>query len=86
MALIARAQPTQVVQPGEGSLHNPALFAESRAVLGAAPGDHGLHTTAAQLTTVLVVVIAAVGEQPLGTPARASPLTGDGANAVDQWQ
>jgi hypothetical protein len=85
-ALIAGAQPPQVVQPGEGALHHPALFAEPRAVLDAASGDHWLHATAPQLAAVLVVVVTAVGEQPLGTPSRAPSLAGDGADAVDQRQ
>ena len=44
IALVADPQPAQVVQPGEGALHDPAFLAEPRAVLGVAPGDHGLHT------------------------------------------
>ncbi len=51
-----------------------------------APGDYGLHAALAQLTTVLVVVIATVGEQPLGTPAGAPRLAGDGTDAVEQRQ
>ncbi len=30
--LVSDPQPTQVVQPGEGALHDPALLAEARAV------------------------------------------------------
>ena len=40
----------------------------------------------AELATVLVVVIATVGEHPLGSPARSSPLAGDRSDAVDQRQ
>lgn len=74
------------MQPCEGALHDPAFLAQARAVLGVAPGDHGLHAALAELATVLVVVIATVGEHPLGTLARTPGLAGDGANAVDQRQ
>jgi hypothetical protein len=74
------------VKPREGALHDPAFFAEARPVLGVAPGDHGLHATRPQLTAVLVVVIAAVGEEPLSALARTSRLTGDGTYSVDQRQ
>jgi hypothetical protein len=32
------------------------------------------------------VVIATVGEQPLGAPSRTPGLAGDRADPVDQWQ
>ena len=53
---------------------------------GAAPGDHGFHAPRTQLAAVLVMVIAAVGEEPLGTSSRTSGLAGDRADAVDQRQ
>ena len=49
-------EPSGVVQPGERSFHQPAHAAESRAVVGAAAGDHRFHASAPQLATVLVVV------------------------------
>lgn len=74
------------MQPREGALHDPALLAEPRAVLGAASRDHGLHAALPELATVLVVVIAPVGEHPLGPFAGAPWLPGDGANAIDEGQ
>lgn len=71
-ALITRPEPAQVVQPRERALDHPTLFPEPRAVLCAAARDRGLDPALAQLATVLVEVIATVGEQPLRVLARAS--------------
>jgi hypothetical protein len=46
-------------------------------VLLAAAGDDRLEVAARQLAAVLVVVVAAVGEQPVGSRPRAPALTGD---------
>lgn len=81
VALPADAEPSELVQPGEAALHDPALATEPRAVLFAAPGDQGLNTPSAKLAAVLVVVIAPIGEQPVG----ASPL-GERREAIDQGQ
>jgi hypothetical protein len=75
-----------LVKPGEAALHHPALGAEPRAVVLSAPGDQGLDAPGPELAAILVVVIAPVGEQPIGAPARAAELTGDRHDAVDQRQ
>jgi hypothetical protein len=85
-ALVAGAQTAQVVQPGERSLDDPALASQARAVVCAAAGDHGLDAALARRVPVLVVVIAAVGEQPLGAPTWARDLPGDSRQAVDERQ
>ena len=63
-----------VVEPGEGAFDDPADAAESGAVLGLATGDLGLDASCAELAPVLVVVVAAVGGDPLGPSARAADL------------
>ena len=85
-ALIARPEPAQVVQPGEGALHDPALFAKPGAVLFSTSGDHRLHPEFAELTAVLVVVIAAVGEQPLGALAGTPRPAGYRPDGIEQRQ
>ena len=50
------------------------------------PGDHGFDAADPQLATVLVVVIAPVGEQLIGAPARTAYLAGDRHDAIDQRQ
>ena len=85
-ALIARPEPAQVVQPGEGALHDPALFAKPRAMLLATSGDHRLHPAPAELTAKLVEVIAAVGEQPLGALAGTPRPAGYRPDGIEQRQ
>lgn len=52
-------------------------------MLFAAASDQGLDATGPELTAVLVVVIAAVGEQPIGAAARTADLAGDRDDAID---
>src|SRR3954470_704847 len=85
-AFPAQPEAAKEVQPGEGSLDDPAQLAQARAVLGAAPGDDRLDAALAELATVLVVVIATVGDELLGALARAAWLATDGADAVDERQ
>ena len=66
VALPADAEPSELVQPGEAALHDPALATEPRTVFFAASGDQGLDAPAPKLASVLVVVIAPIGEQPIG--------------------
>jgi hypothetical protein len=84
--LPADAKPAELVKPGEAALHYPALGAETGAVVLASPGDQGLDAPVAELATVLVVVIAPVGEQPVGAAARAADSAGERHDAIDQGQ
>lgn len=61
----------------EAALDDPALTAEPRPVWRAAASDHGRDPERSQESPVLVVVIAAVGEQPVGLLAWPSGLAGD---------
>lgn len=84
--LVAGAQAAEVVKPGEAALDHPSFLAEARTVLGAATGDDRLHTSLSQLATVLVVVIAAVGEQAIGSLAGPTDLAGHRADSIHQGQ
>ncbi len=64
--LIADAQAAEVVQVGEAALDDPALASEAGAVRGAPAGDQRPDAAPAQETTVLVVVVAAVGQEAVG--------------------
>ncbi len=77
-AVIADEQPFEVMEPGEGALDDPARSAEPRAVLSLAAGDLRLDPAVAALTPVLVMVVAAIGGQPLRPPRGRPtlPLTG----------
>ena len=65
-AFVADEQALEVVQPGEGALDDPAVAAEPGAVLGLAAGDHRFDPALAQRAPVLVVVVAAVGDERSG--------------------
>ena len=68
-SFVADEQPLEVVQPGEGAFDDPAVAAKARAVPGLAASDHRLDAALADESTVLVVVIAAIGDHAVGTTA-----------------
>jgi hypothetical protein len=82
--VVADEQSLEVVQPGEGALHNPADAAESGAVLGLAAGDFGANAEAAELAPILVVVVAAVGGNAIGPPTRPADLAAYRRDPLDQ--
>jgi hypothetical protein len=73
-----------VVEPGEGAFDDPAGAAEAGAVFGLAAGDLGFDPAGAELASVLVVVVAAVGGEPLGPSAWPADLAADGRDALDE--
>lgn len=83
-SLEADEQSFEVVQPGEGALDDPAKAAEARAVSGLAARDLGIDASAAELASVRVGVVAAVGEQPVGSPPGSAHLPGHGWDRVDE--
>jgi hypothetical protein len=83
-AVEADEQPLEVVQPGEGALDDPASATEAGAVLGLTASDLRLDAAQAKLAPVLVVVVAAVGRDPLGPTARAAHLAADWRDALEQ--
>lgn len=66
VALVAGSEPAEVVEVREAALDDPALFAEAGAVLDAAAGDDRLDASCPEEAAVLVEVVAAVGQQPVG--------------------
>ena len=73
-----------VVEPGEGAFDDPAVAAESGAVLGLAASDHGFDPSLPDEAAVLVVVVAAVGEQRLGSSSGSADASADGRHPVEQ--
>lgn len=73
-----------MVEPSEGALDDPAGAAESGAVLGLATGDLGSDAKLAQQAPVLVVVVAAVGGDPLRPSAWAADLAAYGWHALEE--
>jgi hypothetical protein len=86
VAFVARPQPAEVVEVGEGALDDPALAAQAGAVRDAAAGDHGLDAARPEQPSVLVEVIAAVGQNEVGLGPGSADLAGDrpGAKLVEQ--
>jgi hypothetical protein len=84
-AVVADEKSLVVVEPGEGALDDPADTAESGAVLGVATGDLRFDAAGTELAPVLVVVVAAVGAEPLGPAARPADLAPNRRHALDQW-
>jgi hypothetical protein len=62
--LVAGPQAFELVEPGEGSLDDPPGLAQAGPVGGALASDLRSDATSAEEASVLVVVVAAVGEQP----------------------
>ena len=82
--VIADEQALELMQPGEGALDDPTGAAEAGAVLGLATGDLRLDPAAPQLVPIRIVVIAAVGGDPLGPAAWAAAATTDGRNPLEE--
>ena len=78
VAFAADAEPAKVMRPGKRSLRHSAHAAESRAVVAAPPRDHRFHASAPQLPTVLVVVVATIGDHPVRSLARPPTFALDG--------
>ena len=74
VALVAGSETAEVVQVGEAALDDPAMAAEPGPVWRAAAGDDRCDPERSQQPAVLVVVIAPVGQQPVGLLARAATL------------
>jgi hypothetical protein len=77
--LPADAQASEPVEQADGPFDNVAVGAQARAVWGAAAGDAGFDVLLPDEPPVLVVVVAAVGEQALGSAARSANA------AADRW-
>lgn len=77
VAFVAGSQAAEVVQVREAAFDDPALAAEVGAVLGAALGDDGFDPARPEQPAVLVVVIAAIGEEAVGLAPRAAWLAGN---------
>jgi hypothetical protein len=82
--VVADEQSFEVMEPGEGALDDPANAAEPGAVFGLAAGDVGADAASAELAPVLVVVVAAVGDDAFGSLARPADLAAHRRHPLDQ--
>jgi len=83
-ALVADQQAAEAVQPGDAALHHPALATEAGAVGGTSARDLRRDPPLADLSAVTVVVVAAVGEQAIGTSARRPDAAAQRRHGVKQ--
>jgi hypothetical protein len=83
-AVVADEQPLEVMQPGERALDDPTGAAEPGTVPALAARDLRRDPKLPELTPILVVVVAAVGEQPRGPSARPSDSAAHRRHALDQ--
>ena len=84
--LIANAQPAELVQPCQGSLHHPPMDAEATPVLGKALGQDRLDPEGPQRAPVRFRVISSVSLNLGWSPAWASSLAPNGRNGLHQGQ
>ena len=82
--VVADEEPLEVVQPGDGALDDPADAAEPGAMFGRAAGDHGLDAARSDEPSVLFVVVAAIGDERVGSKAGPADHTAHGRRLVDQ--
>ena len=84
-AVGANEEAAAVVEPGEGALYDPALTAHSGAVSGLAAGDDRFHAELPDEPAVLVVVVAAVGDQSARAAAWSSGPPSDRRHSLEQF-
>ena len=85
-AVGADQEAAPVVKPGEGALDDPAVAAEPGAVLALPASDDRLDAALPDQAAVLVVVVAAVGDQRARPPSRPAEPTADGRYPVEQFE
>ena len=85
-AVGADEKAASVVQPGEGAFDDPAVAAEAGAVFGLATSDHGFDAALPDESAVLVVVVAAVGDQRPRPASGSADAASYRRHAVEQIQ
>ena len=83
-AVGADQEAAAVVEPGEGAFDDPAVTAEPGAVLGLAKSDDWFDAALPDESAVLVVVVAAVGSDPLRATTRPADQSSYGRDALEQ--
>jgi len=82
----AQQQTATVVEPGEGALDDPAVAAESGAVVGLAARDDRFDAAAPDQAAVLVVVVAAIGKQRARSLPRAARAAAHRRHPIEQLE
>lgn len=82
--LVANAQATVLMQPGDGALDHPALAAQPGAVRTCRPGDPCLDAAAAQFAPALAGVVGAVAIERTRTATWAATAAAHGRDGIEQ--
>src|SRR3954471_24434931 len=85
-SFVADEESFHLVEPADRAFDDPAVSADPVAVLGVAATDHGLDSSRPEQAALLVVVVAAVSDHPVGSAAGPAREAGDGRYAVEQRQ
>lgn len=85
-ALEANTEATELVQPGERALHDPAVLAQTTAVSSPPTRDEGANTSMSEIATMGIGVVTSVGVHSIGTTARMSHSSSNGFDSVDQGE
>jgi hypothetical protein len=85
-AVGADEEAAAVVEPGEGAFDDPAVAAEAGAVFGLAAGDDRFDAELPDEAAVLVVVVAAVGDQRPGPASRAADAAAHRRHPVEELE
>jgi len=84
-AVGADEQAAAVVEPGEGAFDDPAVTPEAGAVLGLTASDDRFHAALPNEPAVLVMVVAAIGDQRSRSASWPSGAAADGRHSVEQF-
>ncbi len=84
--LVANAQPSELVQPGHGSLHYPPMDSEATPVLGKSLGQDRLYPQRPQRAPMRFRVISSVSLNLVWSPAWTSSLAPNWRNGLHQGQ
>ena len=74
----------ELVEPGEGAFDDPAVAAKAGAVFGLATCDFRGDPAPAELAAAILVVVAAVGADAIGSAAWPADLASDRRHPVDE--
>ena len=85
-AFVADEQAFHLVEPAEGTLDNPAIAPQARAVAVVSVREHRSDPKLAERLPVCVGAVAAVAEQRLGTSPRPAGDASNGRHALEQRQ
>src|SRR6266700_5986925 len=83
-AVGAEEQTASVLEPGEGALDDPTITPEPGAVIGLVSRDQRCDSALADEPAVLVVVVAAIGDDTVGTPPGSADAAAYRRHPVEQ--